>query len=59
MNLTATELFMIVIGMLYVLSPIDVVPELLAGPLGLVDDTAALALIAATVLRARQRPQDI
>ena len=27
--------------------------------LGLVDDTAALALIAATVLRARQRPQDI
>jgi uncharacterized membrane protein YkvA (DUF1232 family) len=55
-RLTGTELFMIIVGLLYVLSPVDVVPELIAGPLGLVDDTAAIALIGATLVAAGRRP---
>lgn len=55
-RLTRLEIATILLGLLYIVSPVDFVPEIVAGPLGLADDTAALALIAATVTRAMRRP---
>lgn len=55
-RMTRSDLLLIALAVLYVLSPVDVIPEIITGPLGLTDDTAALALVAATVLHARQRP---
>ncbi len=48
---------MIILGLLYVISPFDFIPEIIAGPLGIADDAAILGLIAATVMRAAGRPQ--
>ena len=45
-GLRAPEWVALVIAAVYVLSPVDVVPEVLLGPLGLTDDVVALALIA-------------
>lgn len=33
------------LAVVYVVSPVDVLPELLLGPFGLVDDAAAIAVI--------------
>ncbi len=46
------DLAMMVVALLYILSPVDFIPEILTGPLGLTDDMAAVAVIAAIVLRA-------
>ncbi len=54
LQLERSELLIVVVALLYILSPIDVVPELVAGPLGLTDDLAAFALLGATVMRARR-----
>lgn len=35
----------IVLGILYVLSPIDIIPEAILGPLGFADDAAMLAFL--------------
>lgn len=35
----------IVLGILYVLSPIDIIPEAILGPLGFADDAAILAFL--------------
>ena len=35
-----------VLALVYILSPVDVIPEVLLGPLGLTDDVVALALVA-------------
>jgi uncharacterized membrane protein YkvA (DUF1232 family) len=56
-RLSKTQVGLIIAGLLYVISPFDFIPELIAGPLGIADDAAILGLIAATVLRASQKPQ--
>lgn len=48
-------------ALFYLAAPIDVVPEVLLGPLGLVDDTGVVAAVAVWVYRltkARQRLAD-
>ena len=56
-RLTKSQVALIIAGLLYVISPLDFIPELIAGPLGIADDAAILGLIAATILRAAQKPQ--
>lgn len=50
---------MIIAALLYVVSPIDIIPEAIAGPLGIGDDAAVLGLIAAMLMRAAQRPKPV
>jgi uncharacterized membrane protein YkvA (DUF1232 family) len=50
------ELALILAGLLYVVSPFDFIPEIIAGPLGIADDAAILGLIAATIMRAARKP---
>ncbi len=40
--------FVIIFGLIYVLSPIDVIPEVILGPLGLLDDTGAIFVVLIT-----------
>ena len=35
----------ILLAILYIISPIDIIPEFLFGPVGLIDDAAALAYL--------------
>ncbi|MEZ5186106.1 MAG: DUF1232 domain-containing protein [Candidatus Nanopelagicales bacterium] len=56
-RLSKTQVAMIIAGLLYVISPFDFIPEIIAGPLGIADDAAILGLIAAVIMRAAQRPQ--
>lgn len=56
-RLSKSEVALIIAGLLYVMSPFDFIPEIIAGPLGIADDAAILALIAATIMRAVQRPE--
>jgi len=44
--LKATEWVVLVIAAIYILSPVDVIPEALLGPLGLTDDVVAFAILA-------------
>ena len=55
-RLTKSQVALIIAGLLYVISPLDFIPELIAGPLGIADDAAIIGLIAATILRAAQQP---
>ena len=55
-RLSKTQVAMIIAGLLYVISPFDFIPEIIAGPLGIADDAAILGLIAAVIMRAAQRP---
>ncbi|WP_044469556.1 DUF1232 domain-containing protein [Mannheimia massilioguelmaensis] len=50
MNMNKAKLLKIVIILIYLLSPFDILPEALLGPLGLVDDAAAIALLIKTIL---------
>jgi len=54
-RLSRTEMAMIALAALYIIMPIDIVPELVAGPLGLTDDVAAVALIGTLIMQARTR----
>lgn len=54
-RLTKSDLLIIVLAAAYVLMPVDFIPEIIAGPLGLTDDMAALAVIGAIIMRARNR----
>lgn len=54
-GLAKSNLFLIILAIVYVVMPVDVIPELVTGPLGLTDDAAAIAMIAALVMRARGR----
>lgn len=47
--LPMTDLAMLAVGVLYLISPIDFLPEVALGPLGLLDDTGVFALIMAKV----------
>ena len=44
-------LLAMVAGLVYLASPVDVLPELLLGPLGLVDDAGALTAVAVFVYK--------
>ena len=55
-HFSVTEVALIILGLLYVVSPLDLIPEAIAGPLGIADDAAILGLIAAAVLRAASPP---
>lgn len=48
---TKPDLAIMILALLYVLSPVDFIPELITGPIGLTDDMAAIAVIAAIVMR--------
>lgn len=52
-NLSRTELIIMLLAVLYIISPVDVVPEILTGPLGLTDDLAAAVVIGSTMLGSR------
>jgi uncharacterized membrane protein YkvA (DUF1232 family) len=43
--LPITDLLLMLLGVVYLISPIDFIPEVALGPLGLLDDTGVLALI--------------
>ncbi|MBL8776874.1 MAG: DUF1232 domain-containing protein [Acidimicrobiales bacterium] len=45
-GLRAPEWVALVLALVYILSPVDVIPEVLLGPLGLTDDVVAVALVA-------------
>lgn len=51
------EKLIIIIGLIYILMPFDIVPEIILGPLGLLDDGGALlaVLYAVTAVINRQR----
>jgi uncharacterized membrane protein YkvA (DUF1232 family) len=57
-SLSRSELIIMLLAVLYIVSPADLVPELIAGPLGLTDDLAAAAVIGATLLRSRKATPD-
>jgi uncharacterized membrane protein YkvA (DUF1232 family) len=57
-KLERTDLAIVIIALLYILSPFDLVPEIVAGPLGLTDDLAAAGVIAMTLVRARRARND-
>lgn len=52
------DLAIMIVALLYVLVPVDFIPELLTGPLGLTDDMAALAVIVAIIMRSFGRDTD-
>lgn len=54
MHLRRTDLLIVVLAALYILSPFDIIPEIVAGPLGLTDDLAAAVLIGTTLMRSRR-----
>ena len=44
-NINKIKLLKIVLILIYLFSPIDILPEAVLGPLGLIDDGAAIALL--------------
>jgi uncharacterized membrane protein YkvA (DUF1232 family) len=56
-RLSKTQVGLIIAALLYVVSPFDFIPEIIAGPLGIADDAAILGLVAAMILRAAQKPE--
>ena len=58
LKLQRSELAIVVIALLYILSPFDLVPEIVAGPLGLTDDVAAAGILGMTLWRARKAARD-
>jgi uncharacterized membrane protein YkvA (DUF1232 family) len=49
-NATSWEKLTVILAGIYVISPIDIMPEAILGPLGLVDDLGALVLIVRTLM---------
>lgn len=56
-RLSKTQVGLIIAALLYVVSPFDFIPEIIAGPLGIADDAAILGLVAAMILRASRTPE--
>ncbi len=57
-HLQRSDLAIVVIALLYILSPFDLVPEIVAGPLGLTDDVAAAGVLGMTLWRARKAAKE-
>lgn len=53
------EKLTIIIGILYILLPIDFVPEIILGPLGLLDDGGALLAVVYTAMGILNRQRTI
>ncbi len=51
MTMNKTKLIKIAIILINLFSPIDILPEAVLGPLGLVDDAAAIALLIRILLK--------
>lgn len=51
MTMNKMKLIKIAIILVYLFSPIDILPEAVLGPLGLVDDAAAIALLIRILLK--------
>ena len=51
MTMIKTKLIKIAINLIYLFRPIDILPEAVLGPLGLVDDAAAIALLIRILLK--------
>ena len=45
-GLSAKEWVILIVAAVYILSPVDVIPEVFLGPLGLTDDVVAFAILA-------------
>lgn len=50
-KMNKAELIKIASILIYLFSPIDILPEALLGPLGLADDAAAIALLIQTIMK--------
>ncbi len=57
-NLGKRDWLIIGLAVLYIFIPFDLIPEMVAGPIGLTDDLGAVAVIMATLMRARGREQE-
>ena len=44
------RIFIIILCLVYILSPVDIIPEALLGPLGFVDDGAVLLKLITTII---------
>lgn len=53
--LTKFQLFTLLLAGAYILSPVDFIPEIIAGPFGLFDDAAAFAVIITMLVGARAK----
>lgn len=51
------EKAVIILGLVYAFSPIDLIPEVILGPLGLLDDGGAIFIVLLTVLGVLKRQQ--
>ena len=51
------EKAVIILGIIYALSPIDLIPEVVLGPLGLLDDGGAIFVVLLTILGVLRRQQ--
>lgn len=56
-GLRATEWVVLIVAAVYLLSPVDVIPEMFLGPLGLTDDVVAVAILAKLGWSAVQRAE--
>lgn len=45
-GLSAKEWVVLLVAAVYLLSPVDIIPEIFLGPLGLTDDVVAFAILA-------------
>lgn len=57
MSTPKAKLIKIAIILIYLFSPIDILPEAVLGPLGLADDAAAIALLIRTIMKKGPLPQ--
>ena len=53
--LTKFQMLTVVMAALYIFSPVDMIPEILAGPFGLVDDAAAFGVLITILAGARAK----
>lgn len=49
------EKVIVILGIIYVVSPIDIIPEAILGPFGLLDDGGAIFAVIATLWAATNR----
>lgn len=53
------EKAVIILGVLYVLSPLDLIPEVILGPLGLLDDGGAIFVVLLIILGILKRQKGV
>lgn len=50
-----TEKLVVIVGILYIVSPVDLIPEALLGPLGLLDDVGAIVMVVRVIMTVTER----